>query len=166
MTLHQVCQISRNYTIVVLARWRGWSRTTQNRSRTSSNWSYYAKSISYFVKSVVLRRIDLVHRRIDVLLRIDLVLVKSITECCSQSNETFLRMWRNTRRCQLTLYACISEDRVKAPRVTFVATYDLSTGSPRIKIYKKRNPRKSGREAKNPRAGAKPGFKCVPTYSN
>ena len=46
---------------------------------------------------VVLRRIDLVLRQIDVLLRIDLVLVISITECCSQRNELFDGMRKNTR---------------------------------------------------------------------
>ena len=101
--------------------------------------SYYAVSILYFAQS--------------------------ITKCCSQSNGTLLRMCRNTRRCQSKLYACTSEDRVKAPRVTLLATYDLSTGSPRNQIYeKKRNPRKSARKAKNHRAGAKPGFQLLPTY--
>ena len=46
------------WTIVVLARWRGWSRITQNRFRISSNWSYYAESVSYSVESVALRRIN------------------------------------------------------------------------------------------------------------
>jgi hypothetical protein len=54
------------------------------------------------------------------------------------------------------LYACTSEDRVKAPRVTFLPTYDLSTGSERNKIFEKK--RKSVLKTENPRTGAKPGF--------
>jgi hypothetical protein len=52
--------------------------------------------------------------------------------------------------------------RVHAPRVTFLATYNLSTGSPRNKIFKqKRNPRKSARKARKPRAAAKPGLQLL-----
>ena len=63
----------------------------------------------------------------------------------------------------MTLYACTSE---KAPRPKFLATYDLSSGSPRKKKNNeiRENPRKSTGEAKNPRAGGKPGFQHLPTY--
>jgi hypothetical protein len=54
---------------------------------------------------------------------------------------------------------------VKAPLVTFLAMYDLSTGSPRDKIYwKKRNPRKSARKVKNLRTGETPGFQLLPSF--
>ena len=136
-------------------------RTTQNRSRTSSNRSYYAESISHFIKSVVLRRIDLVLRQIDVLLRIDLVLVISVTErCCSQSttsteNSTFHETLKNTPDDAIDTIRVYPKTRVQAPRVTFLATYDLSTGSPRNKIYeKKRTPRKSKGKAKKPASGS------------
>ena len=81
------------------------------------NWSYYAESISYFVKSVVLRRIDLVLRQIDVLPRIDLVLVISITECCSQRNESFYGMRRTHHTLSMTLYACTPDELACKPRV-------------------------------------------------
>ena len=54
--------------------------------------------------------------------------------------------------------------RLQAPHVTFLPTYDLSAGSPRSKTTKRNGIRETPKEnAKNPRAGAKPGFQFLPT---
>ena len=59
----------------------------------------------------------------------------------------------------MTLYACTSEKPACQPRAWHSSLRTIS----RYNSYeKKRNPRKSTRKAKNPRAGAKPGFQRLP----
>ena len=75
--------------------------------------------MSYFVKSVVLCRNDLVIHQINVHLRIDLVPVKSITECSLQRHEVFHGILStHETMSNETVQVPTTRTRVQAPRVS------------------------------------------------